>query len=185
MEIKPWLTAIHRKKISLPLQKILKKNYISNKDVILDYGCGHGCDLNYLKDNKFHIEGYDKFISTYSNQFYYKKNYDKVFCFYVLNTIHSNLERIETLNNIFKVLKNEGSLFIAVRSIEELKSINKDNLTEYNDGYVTIRGTFQKYFTKEDLENLLHKNFKNINITYIPFNNKTILAEIKILQEAV
>ena len=49
IKIRPELTAIHRKNISVPLQTIL--NNLKEEDIILDYGCGHGYDLNFLKKN--------------------------------------------------------------------------------------------------------------------------------------
>ena len=48
IKIYPQLTAIHRKSPSYPLKQIF--NYLEYDNKILDYGCGHGYDLCYLKE---------------------------------------------------------------------------------------------------------------------------------------
>lgn len=101
----------------------------------------------------------------------------------MLNTISDEHERIDVIKTLLSLLKTNGNIFIAVRSIEELKSSKSKALTPYKDGVVTAKGTFQKYFSKEDLNSLLHNNFNNINITYLKFNNKTLL--IKLSKEGV
>ena len=60
IKIQPELTAIHRKSPSYPLKQIF--NYLEYDNKILDYGCGHGYDLCYLKELGFNIKGYDKYI---------------------------------------------------------------------------------------------------------------------------
>lgn len=177
IDIKPWLTAINRTSISSPLKKILDANEITNTDLILDYGCGHGFDLNFLKEKSYNITGYDKYIHKHSDLKYKEYLYDKIICFYVLNTIAEKEERLSVIEHLLSLLKQNGSIYIAVRSIEELNSMkNKKHIT-YNDGLVTSRKTFQKYFSKEDVANLL-KNIENINFTYIKFDKKTLLFKI-------
>lgn len=146
-------------------------------DSILDYGCGHGFDLNFLKDNGYQVTGYDKYIAKCSNPNYNQYSYTKIYCFYVLNTIADKEERLHVLKDLLSVLKQDGSIYLAVRSIEELNSMKNKKYTTYNDGIVTSRNTFQKYFTKEDVSNLLNP-IENINFTYIKFDKKTLLLKI-------
>lgn len=172
------MTAIHRTSISAPLKKLLETNRLNIYQTILDYGCGHGFDLNYLKSNSFKIEGYDKYIETFSNEFYYNNHYDAIICLYVLNTISEYNERVSVLKELISLLNSKGKIFLAVRSIDELNSSKNTNYKKYKDGIITSRGTFQKYFTKDDLEELIHNNFSDIKFTYIPFNNKTLFIEL-------
>lgn len=178
MEIKPWLTAIHRKQISVPLQKILNLNFLNKNQKILDYGCGHGYDLLHLKNNGFNIIGYDKFIKTYSDDSYAKYSYDIIFCFYVLNTIHLEKDRIEVLSNILNCLKKNGQAFIAVRSIDEFQSQKTETYIEFKDGIVTKKNTFQKYFTSEYLESLIKDNFSDVKFEYIKINKYTLFIKL-------
>ena len=71
MKTKPYLTAIHRAKISLPLKTTLP--FLKEKDKILDYGCGYGFDVKYLKENNYLANGYDKYISSKYNNMEYEK----------------------------------------------------------------------------------------------------------------
>lgn len=178
IDIKPWITAIHRTSISAPLKNLLENNRLNTDQNILDYGCGHGFDLNYLKNNNFKIEGFDKYIDTFSNQFYYNNNYDVIICLYVFNTISEYNERVSVLKSLISLLKPKGKIFLAVRSIDEFNSLKNKNYKKYKDGIITSKGTFQKYFTKNDLEELIHNNFSDIKFTYIPFNNKTLFIEL-------
>lgn len=178
IEIKPWLTAINRKNISLPLKKLLSLNKLDKLDNILDYGCGHGFDLNYLKNESFKVTGYDKYIKTYSNESYKNDFYDKILCFYVLNTIPEINERILVIKTLLSILKPNGSIFIAVRSIDELNAMKNKEYNTYSDGLVTSKKTFQKYFSKEDISTLL-ETIENIDFTYIKFDKKTLFIEIK------
>ena len=182
MNIKPWLTAIKRKNISAPLRYLLENNYITKSDTILDYGCGHGFDLNHLKYSGYNTIGYDKFIETYSSSNYNENKYSSILCFYVLNTIDSEEERIDVLKSLSNLVENKGKIYLAVRSEDEFKSIKNHNFTYYKDGVITTKNTFQKYFSKENLHNLIQDNIKNINITYIPFNKKTLFCEISKLE---
>ena len=158
MKINRKLTAIKRKNPSLPLQKI--KDFINEDDIILDYGCGYGIDVIAMKNITKEVYGYDKFVEQFSNENVLKEDYNIITCFYVLNVIEEPDERLEVLEHIKEMLHKKGKLFIAVRSSYELKKANK-TYTKYNDGIITKRNTFQKYFTEEEIVNLLKKVFPN------------------------
>jgi 2-polyprenyl-3-methyl-5-hydroxy-6-metoxy-1,4-benzoquinol methylase len=103
---------------------------------VLDLGCGHGFDADYLK-----IDGYD----PYHRPVLGKGKYDVITCNYVLNVI-SAWERKQVLAHIKQLLKKNGTAYITVR-----RDIKKD--------YVTKRGT-QQYCVELPLPVLFeHRDF--------------------------
>lgn len=171
MEIQSWKTAIHRIKPSAPCLKIepfLKKDF-----KILDFGCGYGYDVNYLKNKNFEINGYDKYLKPYTDKKILAENYDVIFCNYVLNTIPYE-ERIEVLKNIKKMINENGEIFISVRSKNRTKN-NKSHL----DGIITNKNTFQKYFSKEEFEELVYTIFDDYYLTYLNIGYDNLLIRLK------
>ena len=117
---KSKLTAISRKKISVPTQYLLDKKLITGK--VLDFGCGRGFDAI---TNKWHK--YDpNFFPTFP-----KGKFDTIICNYVLNVLPKRYEQ-KILGQTSSLLKKTGVAYITVR---------RDKGT--NAGY-TSRGTFQR-----------------------------------------
>jgi len=143
--IKSELTAISRTTLSKPYKLFLSQNIINKNQSILDFGCGKGFDVKTLQNKGFDIKGYDKYQNDFKNS--YDVNYDIVTCNYVFNVISEVNERIELLNELKKIGKK---IIISVRS--DKKAI-KENWIEYNDGYITPRKTFQKFYTEDDIIN--------------------------------
>lgn len=175
INIKPELTAIHRNSPSYPLKKIIKT--LNKSDFILDYGCGHGFDLQFLKEEGFNAKGYDKYIKKYSDLKDNDYDFDVINCFYVLNVISDNEERINVLKRIKELVKKDGIIYIAVRSIYEFKR-HKKEYEKYSDGIITSRKTFQKYFEKEEIIDLIKDVFSDKNIEEIKGNKNTFLFKI-------
>ncbi len=149
------LTAIARRRPSLPLRMVLGKLY----GKILDYGCGRGFDVNYLRSLGYDAYGYDPYWEQWNNPEILTPNtYDNVLCFYVLNVVLPK-ERHYILEEIKKVMKDDGHAYIAVRDTSEIV-VGRP----YYDGVLTIRGTFQKVFTSEELVDLVKQYFSSVNI---------------------
>ena len=107
-----YRTAIKRKTISRPLKYLISQGKIGKNDRILDYGCGRGDDIVWLRKNGYQAFGFDP---------YWKKNltnlnesYDVVLCTYVLNVVNKT-----TRQSIIKRLKDltnsHGTVYITVR----------------------------------------------------------------------
>jgi len=157
MEIKYWRTAIARRKPSLPLRKVIDR--FSKVDKILDYGCGRGFDIEYLKSLGYDAYGYDPYFSKYNHpEILTPDTYDVVLCFYVLNIVLPE-DRHKILENIKRVLKTGGRAYIAVRDKSE-KIIG----LPFRDGVITITGTFQKTFSVSELEDLLRQHFSDVEV---------------------
>lgn len=108
MENNSHLTAITRTKLSAPSKILLQKGLL--KGNILDFGCGKGFDVSYLRACGYKIQGYDQ---------YYQPNkpnelFDTIICNYVLNVLESDKWQ-DVINEIKHLLNNNGTAYIAVR----------------------------------------------------------------------
>ena len=118
--IKSKFTAIKRNKLSTPIQKILKNKLINKGDMILDFGCGRGEDINFLKNKEYKIYGYDP--NWHPNEESLNKKYDVILCTYVFCVLPAII-RDEILDKIKDSLKSNGKAYISVR--RDIKSITK------------------------------------------------------------
>ena len=124
--IKTHLTAIVRKKISLPMEYLKEQCLLKGK--VLDYGCGRGFDVQALN-----IQGYDPHYSPEMP----KCKFDTITCNYVLNVVDKEIELL-ILKTIKALLKKNGVAYISVRR------------DKFNEGF-TSKKTFQR-FVELDLE---------------------------------
>jgi len=149
-------TAISRKTASKPTRLLEAKGLL--RGLIIDYGCGKGADVEYLKEKGYKVVGFDpNYRPTYS--LLVPNTYDTVLCNYVLNVVPPKI-RHEILKKIHLILKCGGKAFITVRDISE----GKIGGTPYEDGVITSRGTFQKLFTPKELVGLVSQYFDDVMI---------------------
>lgn len=102
------LTAKERDSLSYPAKILWKKNLL--KGYVLDFGCGFGSDVTFLKEKGVSIEGYDKHY--FPN--FPKKKFDTIICFYVLNVLMPE-EQSMVLMELSQLIKPTGTVYIAVR----------------------------------------------------------------------
>ena len=102
------LTAKKRDKLSFPA-RVLKSKKLLIGDV-LDFGCGLGTDVKFLKSEGVSIDGYDKFYFPE----YPVKKYDTIICLYVLNVLQP-VEQAEVLIELSQLVKPNGTVYMAVR----------------------------------------------------------------------
>lgn len=163
MTIESWKTAIRRKKLSKPVQ--LYKHEL--KGMILNYGSGHGEDTELLRLEDYEIYNYDKFFDSDADL---SIKYDTIICNYVLNVIPTIDERVAVLMHIKELLKDNGCAYITVRHQSEFKSLKTS--VKYNDGVITTKNTFQKFYDKQELIEFVGKHFNNSNLIH---NNPLII----------
>ncbi len=155
-------TALNRSSCSRPVALGLVDGLIRHETSVLDYGCGRGADVRYLRSRRFKASGWDP---------YYRPEQkvtpaDVVNLGYVLNVIENPVERNETLARALALARKV--LIVAVRVENAL-----DEADEYGDGVLTRRGTFQKIYTqgefREYLESILHRrtHVASLGVVYV------------------
>ena len=115
---KSYLTAIVRKKPSLPMRYLHDHGLLYGD--VLDYGCGRGFDCDY-----FNIRGYDPYFRA---DYPYTK-FDTITCNYVLNVVEQK-DQEKIIQNIKSLLKQNGIAYFTVR---------RDN---FKEGF-NLKGTYQ------------------------------------------
>jgi ATP adenylyltransferase len=107
--VQSYNTAISRKTASAPLKYLDSKSFLNG--AILDYGCGKGADLKYLKEKGYTSEAYDPHWRPVDLS---GELYDTVLCTYVFNVISAN-DEAELISSIKSLLHNDGAAYISVR----------------------------------------------------------------------
>lgn len=102
------LTAKKRERASYPLRQLLRKQKIAGS--VLDYGCGHGADVEFLKQQGYQVKGYDPaYFPERPEQLF-----DTIICTYVLNVLFP-IEQAKVLMDISTLLKPSGTAYFTVR----------------------------------------------------------------------
>jgi SAM-dependent methyltransferase len=121
-----YLSKIHRRLI---LNELDFFNLVKDKkSKILDFGCGFGYFLKFFfKKNYKNIFGIDpdknllkkipkkiKTYTCYGNKTKFRNNsFDVIFVYGVLHHLHNDKEYYEAINEIHRILKHDGLIFIA------------------------------------------------------------------------
>jgi len=148
MKIQRHKTALSRNNYSRPVQHLLKTNLLTEKSTFFDYGCGKGDDVSALQTLGFSASGWDPHFFLNEK----KQSADIVNLGFVLNVIENREERKTALENAW-CLSNK-ILIISVISIWDRPDTD---LTPLSDGYVTSKGTFQKYYEPGELKAYVDK----------------------------
>ena len=155
-------TAMRRYTCSKPVALALADGLIGSNDSFFDFGCGHGGDVKFLRQKKIGAAGWDPF--HFPNQLV--SSADVVNLGFVLNVIEDPRERAATLRTAFGLARK--LLIVSVR-VEHGHS----NLTEFGDGIITNKGTFQKIYTQTEftqyVKEILGRNVQvaGIGVAYV------------------
>lgn len=136
-------TAIKRADFSRPVRLALEHGLISESTTVFDYGCGHGGDVDRLREMGVTAEGWDPVFrpSTSPNES------DVVNLGYVVNVIESGVERAAALRAAWNLARK--LLVVSARLNIEASTVRHQS--EYEDGFVTSRSTFQKLYDQNEL----------------------------------
>ena len=135
-------TAIRRHKYSRPVSCALSDGIIDQTKNVFDYGCGHGEDVALLRKAGIQSSGWDPAHKASTIPI----PADVVNLGYVVNVIEERNERRETLRKAWSLTGQ-----VLVVSAQLTMDAKTKNVEPYKDGYLTKRGTFQKYFEQHEL----------------------------------
>ena len=102
------LTVKDRKWPSYPTKQLWNRGFIQGR--VLDFGCGLGADIGFLRENKIDAVGYDP---HYAPEYPVGK-FDTILCHYVLNVLLVE-EQAHALMAISELLKPTGRAYFTVR----------------------------------------------------------------------
>ncbi len=102
------LTIKERKWPSYPTKQLFLRKLINGK--VLDFGCGTGVDVAFLKEKNFDVTGYDPHYAPN----YPTEKFDTILCNYVLNILLQE-EQAHVLMAVSELLKPTGKAYFTVR----------------------------------------------------------------------
>ena len=139
------LTALSRNNLSAPMQCLARHGYLDGTLSVFDYGCGRGDDIRNLSTNYINVSGWDPHYAPENP----KHPADIVNLGFVINVIEDYQERIEALTGAYEL--SQRLLVVAAMLVNQ----NAFKGQAFNDGVLTQRGTFQKYFNQAELKGFL------------------------------
>ena len=140
--IKRYRTALNRSALSRPVRLAVEAGLIEESSSVFDYGCGQGDDLRTLSALGIQSYGWDPIYSPEER----RREADVVNLGYVVNVIEDPKERVDILREAWELAKKV--LIVSARLTVEIKGTKYE---AYGDGYLTRRGTFQKFFEQHEL----------------------------------
>ncbi len=134
----------------------LADGFVNPSVSVFDYGCGHGEDVELLAAQGVRVAGWDPaFHPTQDVQ-----EADVVNLGYVLNVIEDQSERTATLRRAWELARR----LLVVSALVRVPG-RGNVFTEFGDGVLTRRGTFQRFFEQGELREYLEKE---LGTTAIP-----------------
>ena len=173
-------TAIIRRDLSQPVQMLVSHRIVTESTTVLDYGCGQGDDVAALAANGFQAFGWDPHYAPDGP----RRPADVVNLGFVLNVIEDRHERAETLMAAYGFARRALSV-----AVMPLGKYTFDGLRPYGDGYVTARGTFQKYFAQQELRDFIAQVLGEAPVAFAPgifvvFRDKELEQEVLLKRQA-
>lgn len=135
-------TAINRPSLSRPVSLAMADGLIAIGRTVFDYGCGRGGDVERLEQLGISADGWDPAFFPDRTP----APADVVNLGYVVNVIESPAERLHALRQAWNLARDV--LVVSARMEWEARALCG---AACGDGVITTRGTFQKFFTHEEL----------------------------------
>jgi diadenosine tetraphosphate (Ap4A) HIT family hydrolase len=152
------LTAKERDTLSFPAKILLNKKLFVGD--VLDFGCGYGSDVKFLKAKGINIEGYDKFhFPVYPN-----KKFDTIICFYVLNVLLPE-EQATVLMELSQLIKPTGKVYIAVRRDLQFEGYRMHKLHQQKTYQCNVILHSKSFFKNENCEIYEYQHYNQIKRT--------------------
>lgn len=138
--------AIVRNDLSRPVRLALEAGILSEGSTFFDYGSGHGTDISILAARGYASRGWDPYYFPDGEL----TAAEVVNLGYVINVIEHEQERREALLAAWALAQKV--LIVAAQALPG--EPGKGHLA-YNDGLITSRNTFQKYYEQQELKNYI------------------------------
>lgn len=145
-------TAMTRAELSKPVRELLATGLLAQGMTVFDYGCGHGADVRLLSEMGFPCTGWDPVHAPAVSQ----RKASVVNLGFVLNVIEDPAERMETLLAAWALAED----LLVVSTMVEGQEGHCGFTRNLNDGIVTGRSTFQKYFAQAELQLLIEETLQ-------------------------
>jgi DNA phosphorothioation-associated putative methyltransferase len=152
-------TALSRQGLSTPMQALVRHGLLDDEVTVFDYGCGQGDDLAALRAAGITANGWDPHFFPNTEL----KKADIVNLGFVLNVIETPAERVAAAKNAFSLTAKFLIVAVMLHGKGRVKG-----LRPHNDGFLTSRGTFQKYFLQADIKQFLQDALKQEAIALGP-----------------
>jgi DNA phosphorothioation-associated putative methyltransferase len=141
-------TAIRRRDLSRPVKCALADGFIGTSTTVFDYGCGHGEDVELLRQRGIDCAGWDPVFCPGEPL----RSAAVVNLGYVVNVVEDPDERAATVRQAWELCE---SLLIVAAQVHVAG--RGQSFVEFGDGILTGRGTFQKYFDQGELRTFLEE----------------------------
>ena len=139
-------TALTRTEASKPIKLLMELGQLRRGESVFDYGCGLGADVTALRGLGHAASGWDPVHAPAAA----RQSATIVNLGYVLNVIEDPAERIEVLNNAWRLAERLLVVSTLVRGQEGYSDFRC-----CGDGLMTSRNTFQKYFEPAELQAMI------------------------------
>ncbi len=152
------LTALSRSNLSAPMQCLARHGFLDGAFSVFDYGCGKGDDIRNLTANTIPVSGWDPHYAADQP----KQPADIVNLGFVINVIENYQERLDALLGAYNLTRQV--LVVSAMLVNQ----NALRGQAFNDGVITQRNTFQKYFTQTELKEFLSDTLETDAIPVAP-----------------
>lgn len=152
-------TAMSRTFLSRPVQQAHEDGLVTPATTFFDYGCGRGDDIRLLGKLGLSASGWDPGHAPEEPLV----SADVVNLGYVINVIEDIAERRDVLKAAWKLA--ESVLIVSGRLDWDPDA---GNGKPYADGILTSTGTFQKYYSPEELKAFIESTLGEQAITALP-----------------
>ncbi|MBJ6122508.1 DNA phosphorothioation-associated putative methyltransferase [Sphingomonas mollis] len=139
-------TAMVRHHLSQPMSLLVRTGVVRPGVSVFDYGCGQGDDLRGLIAAGVEASGWDPHFAPDA----VIAPAEIVNLGFVLNVIEDERERSTALERAWTLA---GRALVV--SVMIAGAVPVDGLKPFRDGYLTSRGTFQKYYQQDELRKIV------------------------------
>ena len=154
---RPENTAITRSTLSRPLKDAIKWGWLTPEHRVLDFGCGRGADVNWLREQGYRSDGFDRH-APFGFHATPRGEYDFVAVVYVVNVIDELAERGHIVQAAWSFVRSGGAMLVISRSDSEIEQLaGAKGWPAWKDGFWSNqrRGMFQKGHSTADLRELV------------------------------